>query len=143
MNARLIWIVVGVVLVMIAAVIGVVALSVMLLFKALDRSDAHVCGLAAVTRSQEVAALLGSPIRQTSWTMGSSNTDNGALAERITFTVTGPQGDGSVVSDGKRSQGESHLLVTVGKGDQTVTAYDGAFDCPELHPQASPGSTAP
>ena len=132
MNARVVWIIVGVVLALLLAGVAVVVLLIFSVFKLMDRTDAHVCGLAAVTKSQQVAALLGTPIEQHGLTGGSSNSDNGVLTESITFTVGGPNGEASVLSKGTRSASESHLTVTVTKGDQSITAYDGTFDCPEL-----------
>lgn len=132
MNARVLWIIVGVVIAMMLAGIAVVALAFFALIKWVDSADAHVCGLAEVKRSQQAAALLGTPIEQKGLTGGSTHDDNGVLNEDITFTVAGPKGEASVESKGTRSPTESHLVVTLSNTDQTITIYDGKFDCPEL-----------
>ena len=133
MSARVIWIVVIVVLVVVGSMVALIGASALALFAWIDRTDAHVCGLAAVRRNQAAIGLLGTPISQQGWTGGSSNDDNGVLTERITFDVKGPNGKASVVSEGKRAAHESHLVVTLAGNSGDITVYDGPFDCPEIH----------
>jgi hypothetical protein len=99
----------------------------------MDRSDAHVCGLAAVRRSPAAAQLVGAPIEQKGFTAGSSSSNNGELTERVTFTVEGPKGSAFVVSEGRRSPLASHLVVSAGRDQRSIIVYAGPFDCAELH----------
>jgi hypothetical protein len=133
MNQRIVWIVVIVVLVVVGTFVGLISTFVFALFGLMDRSDAHVCGLAAVQRSPIAARLVGTPIVQKGMTGGSSSTDNGEKKERMTFTVTGPLGEAFVVAEGKSSPLDSHLEVRIGRDQQSETVYSGPFDCPELH----------
>jgi hypothetical protein len=133
MNARIIWIIVIVVLVVVLAAGGLVALGVFAIFKVMDRTDSHVCGLAYVQKSAAAQELLGTPIAQRGLTGGNSNDTNGDLKEHITFNVFGPKGEAHVIADGERSQLGSHLDVRFGRDQQSQTAYSGPLDCPELH----------
>jgi hypothetical protein len=133
---RVVWIVAAVVLavlVVTGAFVVLVAAFGLTLFRVLDRTPAHVCGLAAVRRSPAAVRLIGSPIAQQGLTGGSSSSANGELEERITFTVKGPRGTAFVVSEGHRSPLASHLDVRFGREQHGQTAYSGPFDCPELH----------
>ena len=132
-NLRVIWIVTFIVLVVVGGMVAVVVTFVLGMFHLMDRTDAHVCGLAAVRRSPVADALLGTPIRQQGLTGGSTSSENGELTQRITFTVAGPRGSASVVSEGRRSPLASHLLVKLGSDERAQTIYSGPFDCPELH----------
>lgn len=133
MSARIVWLVVGIVLVVILGVVGLIVVFALSIFHLMDTTDAHVCGMAAVQRSPVAARLVGTPIVQRGFTGGNSNTTNGETTERITFTVGGPLGEAFVVSEGHRSPLESHLEVRIGRDQQSETIYSGAFDCPELH----------
>ncbi|MBV8373198.1 MAG: hypothetical protein JOY69_08040, partial [Candidatus Eremiobacteraeota bacterium] len=91
-NVRVIWIVaVGTAIIIVAFVAAVVAL-VFAFLGMMGRTDAHVCGLAAVRHSPAAAALVGTPIVQQGFTAGSTSSSNGELRERMTFTVKGPSG---------------------------------------------------
>jgi hypothetical protein len=136
MESRVVWIVVGVVFALLLITGLLVGLAVALgftVFRVLDRTPGHVCGLAAVRRSPAAAFLLGTPIEQSGFTGGSSSSDNGELRERITFNVKGPRGTAFVVSEGYRSPLASHLIVRIGRNGQGQYVYSGPFDCPELH----------
>src|SRR5581483_5138873 len=101
-NMRIVWIVTFVLLVVVAGCVAAGTMVVLGLLHVMDRSDAHVCGLAAVRRSPLAAALLGTPVSQQGLTGGSSSSENGELHERITFTVRGPRGTAFVVAEGHR-----------------------------------------
>ena len=132
-NPRVIWIVaIAVLIVIVAFVASIVAFAIALL-SMMDRTDAHVCGIAAVRSSPVATALVGTPVAQQGFTGGSTSSQNGELTERITFTVKGPLGSASVVSEGHRSPLASHLNVVIGRDQQSQTVYSGPFDCPELH----------
>jgi len=133
MSRKLLAIVFGAVFLFIGAIVALVFALVIGIFKLMDRTDAHVCGMAYVKRSDAAAKLVGAPMEQKGFTGGSSNDTNGELSERITFTVGGPLGEAFVVSEGKRSQLESELTVRIGREGNTQTVYSGPFDCPELH----------
>ncbi len=120
------------VLLAVALVVSVVLLAVFAL-GLMDRSDARVCGLAAVRRSPAAARLVGTPIEQQGFTAGSSSSNNGELNERVTFTVKGPNGTAFVVSEGDRSPLASRLEVKIGRDQRSYIVYAGPFDCPELH----------
>src|ERR1700729_1439108 len=130
---RLIWIVVLVATAFATVLVAGVALLTLSMLHLMDRTDAHVCGLAAVRRSPAALRLVGSPVAQRGFTGGSSASENGALTESVRFTVTGPRGDAYVASEGRRSPLESHLLVRVGREGRSDVIYSGPFDCPELH----------
>ena len=133
MNARIVWIIVIVVLLIVGAVVGLVSAIVFGVFAIMDRSDAHVCGLAYVQKNPAAIEMLGTPIVQHGFTGGRSNGTNGELNERLTFNVSGPKGEAFVISEGTRSPAASHLTVTLGRDQQSTPIYDGTFDCPELH----------
>jgi hypothetical protein len=109
---------------------------ILTLFHMMDRSDAHVCGMAAVQSSAAAQRLVGTPIVQKGFTGGSTSSDDGETKERITFTISGPLGEAFVVAEGHRSPLESHLEVRLGREGSSETIYSGAFDCPELHRSA-------
>ncbi|MBV8117521.1 MAG: hypothetical protein JOZ01_06060 [Candidatus Eremiobacteraeota bacterium] len=132
-NVRVIWIVaVGTAIIIVAFVAAVVAL-VFAFLGMMGRTDAHVCGLAAVRRSPAAVALVGTPIVQQGFTAGSTSSSNGELSERMTFTVKGPSGTAFVVAEGRRSPLASQLNVVIGRDQHSQTVYSGPFDCPELH----------
>jgi len=133
-SPRVIWIVAVLVLIVIVAVVAGIAAFALTLFGIMDRSDAHVCGLAAVRRSAVAANLVGTPMRQRGFTGSSTSSQNGELDERITFTVEGPHGSASVLAQGHRSALASHLDVQIGRDRRSATIYSGPFDCPDLHP---------
>jgi hypothetical protein len=133
LNRRVIWIVAIVVLATMLAVVGLATSLFFAIFRAMDGAGAHVCGMAIVRRSDAAARLVGTPIEQQGLTGGSTSTNNAELTERITFTVKGPLGEAFVVSQGRRSQLDSHLDVRIGRNGQSQTIYSGPFDCPELH----------
>lgn len=132
-NLRVVWIVTFVLLVVVAGVVAAGATVVLSLLRMMDRTDAHVCGLAAVRRNPAVTALLGTPIVQRGVTGGSSSSENGELSQRVTFTVEGPRGAAFVVAQGRRSPLDSHFDVRIGREQRSATIYSGPFDCPELH----------
>jgi Kef-type K+ transport system membrane component KefB len=132
-NPRVIWIVAIAVLIVIILVVAAIAAFALALLGMMDRSDAHVCGLAVVRRSPVAIALVGTPIRQRGFTGGSSSSENGESSQRVTFTVAGPRGSAFVVSEGHRSPIASHLTVQIGRNQQGQTIYSGPFDCAELH----------
>ena len=131
-NMRVVWIVTFVLLVVVVGCVAAGTTLVLSLLHVMDRSDAHVCGLAAVRRSPRAAAMVGTPIAQSGLTGGSSSSQNGELNERITFTVRGPRGEAFVVAEGHRSPIDSHLEVRMGRDQRSVTVYSGPFSCPEL-----------
>ncbi len=133
MDRRVIWIIAIVALIVVGTIAGFAAMLLSVVFRMMDSSDAHVCGLAAVKSSPAAARLVGTPIEQKGLTGGSSSTDNGELTERITFNVRGPLGEAFVVSEGFRSPLKSHLTVQIGRDQHGETVYDGPFDCPQLH----------
>src|SRR5665213_2952651 len=87
----------------------------------MDRTDSHVCGLAAVKSSPAAIAMLGTPIVQHGLTGGSTNSENGESSERLTFTVEGPKGQAFVVATGNRSPLASHLVVQIGRNGTSTT----------------------
>ena len=125
--------VVLIVLLIAVAIAGFVVALVLGIFKLLDRTAAHVCGLALVQRSPAAIKLLGSPIEQQGFTGGRTTNTNGENYERLTFWVRGPLGEAFVVSQGDRSPIGSHLDVRLGRNGVAETIYSGPFDCPELH----------
>jgi hypothetical protein len=130
---QLIWIAVALaagLAVVLLLVAGLIAVSVL---RMMDRTDAHVCGLAAVRHSPFAVRLVGLPIEQRGFTGGSTSSENGELTESLRFTVGGPRGTAYVASEGRRSPLESHLIVRVGREGQSETIYSGPFDCAELH----------
>jgi hypothetical protein len=133
MNRRVLWIVLGCAFLFVGVISGFVFLLLLGIFKLMDRTSAHLCGLAMVQRSPAAAKLVGTPIRQTGFTGGRSNDTNGELNERITFNVAGPLGSAFVLAAGTKSPIASHLTVTIGREGRGETIYDGPFDCPELH----------
>lgn len=133
MSPRIIWIIVIVVLVVVLAVVGMIAAGVFAIFGIMDRTDAHVCAMEYVRKSDVAADLVGTPIVQKGMTGGSSNTSNGETNEHITFTVSGPKGEAMVVADGTKSGVQSHLTVRIGREGEGRTVYDGKFDCSALH----------
>lgn len=133
MNQRIVWIVAGVVLIVTLLFVGVMSAFFFAMFRLMDRSDAHVCGLAIVERSPEAVQLVGTPMQQKGLTGGSTSSDNGESNERMTFTVAGPKGEAFVVAEGHRSPLASHLEVRIGRDREGQTIYSGPFDCPELH----------
>ena len=133
MSRGVIWAIAALVLLFVtgaAAIVVGIAWSVVAL---LDRSDAHVCGLAAVRRSPAAALLVGQPIVQRGFTGGSTSSANGETTQRVTFTVGGPLGEAFVVAEGSRSPVDSSFRVRVGRNGRGTTIYSGPFDCPELH----------
>lgn len=130
---RLVVLAVLIVVVIVALAIGFVVAVTLSIFRLVDRTPAHVCGLAIVQRSPAALKLLGSPIEQHGFTGGRSSSTNGEDDERITFWVRGPLGDAFVLSEGKRSPLGSHLSVRIGRGGKSVQIYSGPFDCPGLH----------
>jgi hypothetical protein len=133
MNRGLVGLIVGVICVVVLFAVGLVVAIVLGIFKLMDRTDAHVCGLAYVQRSPDAARLLGIPIVQDGFTGGKSQNTNGELYERLTFNVSGPRGKAFVLSEGSRSPLASHLRVQLGRDQRSITVYNGPFDCPELH----------
>jgi hypothetical protein len=132
-NARFIWIVVFISVAIVVAIFGAIALMVLGIFKLVDNSDSHRCGLAIVQHDPDAIRMLGEPIQQKGFTGGSTSTTNGKLTEDLTFTVSGPLGEAAVETHGVRSQLESHLEVRMGRNGQSQTIYSGPFDCPALH----------
>jgi hypothetical protein len=133
MNRRLMILIPAIVFPVAAAIVGLVVMILFIVFRLMDNTGAHVCGMAAVQRSDYAKQLLGTPIAQTGFTGGKSQDNNGELIERITFTVSGPRGEAFVLSEGNRSPLESRLVVKMGREGQSQTIYSGPFDCPELH----------
>ena len=132
-NARFIWIVVFISVAIVVAIFGAIALMVLGIFKLVDNSDSHRCGLAIVQHDPAAIRMLGEPIQQKGFTGGSTSTSNGKTTEDLTFTVAGPLGEAAVEAHGVRSQFESHLDVRLGRNGQSETVYSGPFDCPALH----------
>jgi hypothetical protein len=130
MRVGMVVLIVVLVTVLIIAFAGTLVLTI---FKVMDRTAAHVCGLALVQRSPAAIRLLGSPIEQHGLTGGRTTNSNGDDLEHITFWVRGPLGDAFVVSEGDRSPIGSHLGVRIGRNGAGETIYSGPFDCPELH----------
>ena len=133
MNRRVVFLIVGVATAVALFAVALVAGIVLLVFSVVDRTPAHVCGLAIVRRSPAAVRLVGTPIVQKGFTGGRSSETNGELYERITFTVSGPLGDAFVLSEGSRSPLGSRLTVRIGRDGRSDTIYSGPFDCPELH----------
>ncbi len=132
-NPRVIWVIAIVVLIVIIAFVASIVAFALAILGTMDRSDAHVCGIAAVRSNPAAAQWLGTPIAQQGFTGGSSSSENGELHERVTFTVRGPRGSAFVVSEGRRSPLASHLVVVIGRDQHGETVYSGPFDCPDLH----------
>jgi hypothetical protein len=132
-NPRVFWIVGIALLVVVIAFVASVVVFALAILGMMDRSDAHVCGIAAVRSSPAAALWVGTPIAQQGFTGGSSSSENGELTERVTFTVKGPRGSAFVVSEGHRSPLASHLSVVIGRDQRSETVYSGPFDCPDLH----------
>ena len=130
---RLVWIAVLIGFVVVAIAIGFVVAVTLFIFRVVDQTPAHVCGLAFVQRSPAAIELIGSPIEQHGLTGGRSSSTNGEEDARMTFWVRGPLGDAFVVSEGHRSPLGSHLNVRIGRNGNSVPIYSGPFDCPELH----------
>lgn len=130
---RIPWILAGIggLFVLLVAV-GVVA-GVLGVFRLMDDTQAHVCGMAIASRSPAAIALVGTPMTQNGFTSGRSNLDNGTLVQDVSFRVRGPLAEASVRAVGTRSDFESHLEVTIGRNGTSQTLYSGPFDCPELH----------
>ncbi|MGA8574452.1 MAG: cytochrome c oxidase assembly factor Coa1 family protein [Candidatus Cybelea sp.] len=116
-----------------ALVIAFVGALLSFIFRMIDQTPAHVCGLALVQRSPAAIRLVGSPIAQHGFTGGRSRSANGEDYEHITFWVRGPLGDAFVVSEGLRSPLDSHLSVRIGRNGESELIYSGPFDCPERH----------
>jgi Cytochrome oxidase complex assembly protein 1 len=132
-NRRIVVIVAGAVLALVLIVVlGAGALFVGI-FKVMDKTDSHRCGLAYVQKAAGAIDLLGTPIEQRGFTSGSSKDDNGSLRENITFTVSGPLGEGQVQAVGTRSGRTSLLEVLLTQGGHSENIYRGPLDCSELH----------
>jgi hypothetical protein len=132
-NARFIWIAVFVSVAIVILLFAGIAAFVLGIFKLVDKTDGHRCGLAIVQHDPAAIRMLGSPIEQKGFTGGSSSTENGTLTEDLTFTVAGPLGQATVEAKGMRSQLDSHLEVRFGRNQQSQTIYSGPFDCLALH----------
>jgi hypothetical protein len=130
---RLIWIAVAIVAALVIVLLLVAWLIAASVLRMMDRTDAHVCGLAAVRHSPIAVRLVGLPIEQRGFTGGSTSSENGELTENLRFTVGGPRGTAYVASEGRRSPLESHLIVRIGREGRSETIYSGPFDCAELH----------
>jgi hypothetical protein len=117
----------------VAVTIGFVGTLSLFIFRLLDRTAAHVCGLSVVQRSPAAIGLVGSPIAQHGLTGGRTRSSNGEDYEHITFWVRGPSGDAFVASEGTRSPLGSHLDVRIGRSGESELIYSGPLDCPELH----------
>src|ERR1700729_1088948 len=130
---RLIWIVVLVATAFATVLVAGVSLLTLSMLHLMDRTDARVCGLAAVRRSPVALRLVGSPVAQRGFTRGASSSENGEMTESVRFTVTGPRGEAFVASEGHRSPLDSHLVVRIGRDQRSDVIYSGPFDCPELH----------
>ena len=137
MSGRAVFLVVAVVSLVLLVAIGAIVAGIFGIFSIVDRTDAHVCGLAYVRRSPLAVRLLGTRIAQKGFSGGSTSQANGEMRERITFTVAGSKGEAFVVSEGFRSPLESHLTVRIGRDQQSTTVYEGPFDCPQLHQRLS------
>ena len=135
MNRRVVLIVLGVAFAFAALLVAGATTLVLSVFSMIDRTPAHVCGLAMVRRSPAAVRLVGQPIVQKGFTGGQTSQENGELKERVTFNVSGPQGEAFVLSEGSRSPLSSQLTVTIGRDQRSETVYSGPFDCPELHLQ--------
>ena len=133
MNRGLVLAIVGAACAFAAAIVGLGVGLVVLLFRLLDATPSHVCGLAYVKASPIARRLVGTPIEQRGFTGGHSSESNGELSERITFDVSGPLGRAAVLAEGYRSELASRLEVTIGRNGRSQTIYSGAFDCPEMH----------
>ncbi len=130
---RFVWIAVAIAASLVAAMLLMAGLIAAYVLKMMDRTDAHVCGLAAVRHSPIAVRLVGLPIEQRGFTGGSTSSENGRLTESVSFTVGGPRGTAYVASEGRRSPLESHLIVKIGREGHSATIYSGPFDCAELH----------
>lgn len=117
----------------VAITVGFVGALTSFIFRLIDRTPAHVCGLALVQRSPAAIGLVGSPIAQHGLTGGRTRSSNGEDYQHITFWVRGPSGDAFVASEGVRSPLGSHLDVRIGRKGASELVYSGPLDCPELH----------
>lgn len=129
----LIWLGLAIGIAVITVIAGLVVWLVFALLRMVDRTDGHVCAMAAVRASPVAARLVGSPIEQRGLTGGSISTNNGEEKEHLNFTVRGPLGEAFVLSEGRRSPLDSHLTVKIGRNGHSETIYSGPFDCAELH----------
>lgn len=130
---RFIWIAVALVAGLVVVLLLAAWFIASSVLRMMDRTDAHVCGLAAVRHSPIAVRLVGLPIEQRGFTGGSTSSENGRLTESVSFTVGGPRGTAYVASEGRRSPLESHLIVKIGREGRSATIYSGPFDCAELH----------
>jgi hypothetical protein len=135
-TTRFIWIAVFASIAIVLLLLAAAGVGVLGLLKLVDNTDSHRCALAIVQHDPDAIKMLGSPIEQKGFTGGSTATNNGALTEKITFTVAGPLGEAAVEANGERSQLDSHLTVRFGRDQQSQTIYSGPFDCPALHEKA-------
>jgi hypothetical protein len=132
-NARIIWIVVFAGVALVVAIIVAIVLMVLGIFKLVDNTESHRCGLAIVQHDPSAIRMLGEPIQQKGFTGGNTSTTNGKTTQDLTFTVTGPLGEATVEANGVKSPLESHLEVRLGRNQQSQTIYSGPLDCPALH----------
>jgi hypothetical protein len=132
-NTRLIWIVVFVAVAIVVGIVGAVVMLVLGIFKIVDNTESHRCGLAIVQHDPAAIRMLGEPITQKGFTGGSTNSTNGKTTQDLTFTVAGPLGEATVEANGVKSDLESHLEVKIGRDQQSQTIYSGPLDCPALH----------
>ena len=136
-NARVIWIVVFVVVAIVVAIVAAVVMLVLGIFKIVDNTESHRCGLAIVQHDPAAIRMLGEPIQQKGFTGGNTSTTNGKTTQDLTFTVAGPLGEATVETSGIKSALESHLEVRLGRDQQSQTIYSGPLDCPALHEGSS------
>lgn len=132
-NARIIWIVVFAAVALVIAIFTAIVLLVLGIFKLVDNTDTHRCGLALVQQDPAAIRMLGEPIEQKGFTSGKTDTTNGKTTDHLTFTVAGPLGQATVEADGVKSDLESRLEVRMGRDQQSQTIYSGPLDCPALH----------
>ena len=75
----------------------------------MDRTDAHVCGIAAVRSSPVATALVGMPVEQQGFTGGSTSSQNGELTSGLRLPSKARADLPTVVSDGHCSRIASRL----------------------------------
>ncbi len=98
---------------------AVLAYAVMAAFKS---SDAYKLSVATVTASEAVTDRIGKPI-STGFPMGSIETSGPRGSANLSFSVTGPKGQGEVFVEATKAQGHWHIdqmVLEVGDSGQRI-----------------------
>jgi hypothetical protein len=130
----------GCLVLLLLAVGGAVAL-IALLMGGMKSSDAYRLGFEQASRSPEVIAAVGSPVKSGWWLTGSirvseTSTDSSGEAD-IQFPISGPKGQATVRCQSTKSAGRwqvRHLVVVVAGSKQAIELVR-----PENGPSKEPG----